>query len=230
MPRAAAASISAWLVVPQSTVTMSRTPSRSAASSAASERPCPSSRRLGTYGSAEIPYRARARTRIARPVRPSASKSPNTMTRAPSDRATARRSSTRSMSGSRPGSLQGVQGIREPGGDRRAIRHAPGDQHARHPVRESARRGRRRDVRRQGDMVRERPSVAGLDHVHQDATRRCTAALRACRRGGVRRRTAALGARARYRDDRADGSPRGASRRAAGQPRRSTSTSPRRCR
>jgi hypothetical protein len=48
MPRLAAAAISAWLVVPQSTVTMSRAPLRSAASRAARESPWPSSSRLGT--------------------------------------------------------------------------------------------------------------------------------------------------------------------------------------
>ena len=49
-PRVVAAAISVWLVVPQSTVTMTAAPLASAASRAASDRPWPSSSRLGTYG------------------------------------------------------------------------------------------------------------------------------------------------------------------------------------
>ncbi len=49
-PALAAAATSALLVVPQSTVTMSGAPVATARSMAASERPWPSSRRIGTYG------------------------------------------------------------------------------------------------------------------------------------------------------------------------------------
>ena len=55
----------------------------SAASTAWRLRPWPSSSRLGTYGSTSRPKARSARTMIARPVSPSASKSPKTRTRSP---------------------------------------------------------------------------------------------------------------------------------------------------
>jgi hypothetical protein len=48
MPRRTASAISATLVEPQSTVTITVAPAARAASSAAIDRPCPSSSRLGT--------------------------------------------------------------------------------------------------------------------------------------------------------------------------------------
>ena len=55
MPRSAATEISVAELDPVSTVTMTRTPFRSASSTAAIDRPCPSSSRLGTYGSTVRP-------------------------------------------------------------------------------------------------------------------------------------------------------------------------------
>ena len=110
MSRARAAATSATDDDPVSTVMMSVMPSLAAASTAASDRPCPSSRRLGTYGRASMPRRRSARTRIARPVRPSASKSPKTMTRSPLVRTRSIRASRRSPSGRRRGSLSPATG------------------------------------------------------------------------------------------------------------------------
>src|SRR3954447_2105140 len=105
IPRARAAATSATLVEPVSTVTISVMPSPAAASTAASERPWPSSSREGTYGVTRIPSRRNASTSCARPVSPSASKSPKTMTRSPRSRARATRSTRAAASGSSRGSL-----------------------------------------------------------------------------------------------------------------------------
>ncbi len=109
-PRRPASAISAWLVAPQSTVMMTVAPTACARSSAAIERPWPSSSRLGTYGSTDSPYRSSARTMIASPVRPSASKSPKTSTRSPWSRASARRPRRMSMSGRRAASCSPSSG------------------------------------------------------------------------------------------------------------------------
>ncbi len=106
IPRPAAAAISATLVDPVSTVTTSVTPSRDAVSTAAIDRPCPSSRRLGTYGTVSRPRRRKASTSWARPVRPSASKSPKTITRSRRSTASRMRATRRSASGSSRGSCR----------------------------------------------------------------------------------------------------------------------------
>ena len=110
IPRALLSATSATLVVPQSTVTISDAPAATAASIAAIDRPWPSSSRLGTYGSTAIPKRRRARVMIARPVRPSASKSPKTRTRSPRSRAARSRMSTIAASGSPAGSCRPSSG------------------------------------------------------------------------------------------------------------------------
>ena len=116
IPRALAAAISATLVEPQSTVTMTVQPPAAAASIAASDRPWPSSSRLGTYGSTATPNRRRARVMIASPVRPSASKSPKTRTRSPRSRA-------RRQAGQQPGRHRAAAPDR--GGRRAARRTRP---------------------------------------------------------------------------------------------------------
>ncbi len=120
MPRAAAASISGPLVEPQSTVTITLRPSSAAVSTARRESPWPSSSRLGTYGSTRRPRKRRARVIVARPLSPSASKSPKTRIPSPSRRARAMRSRSRSASGSAAGSLRAVAG-----GAKKARRAAP---------------------------------------------------------------------------------------------------------
>ena len=109
-PRSLAAATSATLVVPQSTVMMRLEPVATAASSAANDKPWPSSSRLGTYGSTATPNRRRARVMIASPVSPSASKSPKTRMRSPRSRACRTRASSRSASGSRAGSCNPSSG------------------------------------------------------------------------------------------------------------------------
>ena len=104
MPRSAAAATSATLVDPVSTVTISVTPWATAASTAAIDSPWPSSSRDGTYGTVAIPSRRKAITSCARPVSPSASKSPNTMTRSSPARAWATRATSSPASGRSRGS------------------------------------------------------------------------------------------------------------------------------
>ncbi len=110
IPAAAAVAISGALAVPQSTVTISVWPSASARATAAAESPCPSSRRLGTYGVASAPRQRRAVTRIVSPVSPSASKSPKTITLSPAAAAACRRATALSASGSSAGSCRPSDG------------------------------------------------------------------------------------------------------------------------
>ena len=142
MPRSSAVAISARGARPAVDRDDDRRPPAAAASIAASDRPWPSSRRLGTYGSTSTPNRRRAMTRMARPSRPSASKSPKTMTRSPRSRARVSRSSGRSASGRSIGSWRPASGSAnqavEPGRID-ARRDAPGG-------RSGARRGRARSA------------------------------------------------------------------------------------
>ena len=118
MPAAFAAATSSTLELPVSTVTMTEAPAAPADSTAARDRPWPSSRRDGTYGIASTPRRRRASVRIASPVIPSASKSPNTRTRSPRSRASEIRAWNSAASGSRRGSW------REPAGSPRKRRRS----------------------------------------------------------------------------------------------------------
>ena len=112
MPAALATSTSSGLVVPQSTVTMSGRPSATAP------------RRRGRQAVALVEAardvrldvdaeRAQRPVMIASPVRPSASKSPKTRTPSPAARARRIRSTTRSASGSSPGSWRPAERTEE---------------------------------------------------------------------------------------------------------------------
>ena len=110
IPAAFAAATSATLEDPVSTVTITVAPADRAVSTAASERPCPSSRRDGKYGMTSTPEGRSASVRIASPVIPSASKSPNTRMRSRRSRALRTRSRKTPASGSRPGSWSPAAG------------------------------------------------------------------------------------------------------------------------
>ena len=130
MPASAATAISATLVVPQSAVTISVRPSARARSMAPSDSPWPSSTRLGTYGCVSIPRRRSASVRIARPVRPSASKSPKTIARSPAAAARRTRSRKSGASGSSIGSWScGLGRIDEAGAARSSVATPTASQH-----------------------------------------------------------------------------------------------------
>ena len=230
MPRAFAAAISAWLVEPQSTVTMTVAPARSAASRAASDRPWPSSRRLGTYGSTASPYRAQGEDQDRQPGQPvgievAEDQDPLAARRGRGARrsAGAVRCRAASMGSWRPSSGSANQASRSAPSATPRLARTPGEPLGQ-PVRRggSGRVGRRRGRRRErssGSGVRPRPSGC-----HASLHRGFTGHRRAAGQETDRR---ARGARVRLRCGRAGGPPRGASRRAAGWRRRSTSRSPR---
>ena len=219
--------ISAWLVDPQSTVTMTDAPAATAASIAASDRPWPSSSRLGTYGSTATPNRRRASVMIVSPVRPSASKSPKTRTRL----------------AVRPGSGQPRQQDVGIGQERRVVQSIerlgePGVQVARRPRRRDGPAARPSGPRRRAPgpptrsqasapTERERPNGSAVRPRRQDATGRCTAALPPGCATIVRTPGAGPAGRASRRSGRGVGHPTGSSPRRSGSPRRSTRRSPR---
>ena len=228
MPRAFATAISATLVVPQSTVMMTLAPAAAAASIAASDRPWPSSSRLGTYGSTATPNRRRAMVRIASPVSPSASKSPKTMTRS---RALACEVQPTRGARPRPADGAGRAGRRAGRRTRRRCRRRSTRRGSR-AGRSSGRTGPARAAAAaaagdDGRGVGKGPAEAGFDHVVRmplGAAPRIgwPGAWRASGRGAPDPRAAR-----RASGGRDGGRPTGASRRAAGSPRRSTSRSPR---
>ena len=73
--------------------------------------------------------------------------------------------------------VEPVERLPEEGVDGGAVGDAAGDEQAGHAVRETVPGRRGRGVGRDLDMVREHPSEARLEHVHQSDIRRCTAAL-----------------------------------------------------
>ena len=105
IPRAEARSTSSTAVVPQSTVTIVVTPWARMLPTARGFRPWPSEALSGRYGMTLAPSSVSAIVTIAAPVRPSASKSPNTAMVSPASTALRRRSTACRMSGSRKGSL-----------------------------------------------------------------------------------------------------------------------------
>ena len=225
IPRAFATATSATLVVPQSTVTMTVAPAATAASIAATDRPWPSSSRLGTYGSTATPKRRSAMVMMASPVRPSASKSPKTRTRSPRSRAARRRARSRSASGSWFGSWSPSSGSANQAAMSSAVDGTAAGEEAGHAPRE-AEAGRCRDGARRGrDGAREGPAVARFDHVVRMPWRRCTTDLPTLCVAHLRTPCAALAGCATRSGDHVDGRPTGASPRAAGSPRRSTNRS-----
>ena len=203
--------------------------SRRAASTAASDRPWPSSSRLGTYGSTSTPYRRNARTRIASPSRPSASKSPKTMTRSPRSRARGDAIDEDVGVGQQRGSCSPSSGSANQASRRPpSVTPRRGEQPG-HRGRRCHDRGRARGVRSDRRAVGKAPAEAGFQHdlrmprgAHRRFARHGCAATRSGRARGAR---AGRPSRRPWRR-----SSHAASPRAAGWPRRSTSTSRSRCR
>ena len=227
-PRSTAAAISTTLVEPQSTVTMTVAPAAPAASRAAhGQAVALVEPARDVRARPSTPNRRRARVMIARPVSPSASKSPKTRTVSPRSRARPSRSSRTSASGRSRGSCRPAAGSAEP---RRKVigrGHASGGEDAGESVgpiplaaslRGLGRSGRRAPGTSSGSAVRSR---------RQDATSDCTGPFAGRMPLVIRSPCAGRAGCERQRGDRAGGRPRGASRRAAAPRRRSTSTSPR---
>ena len=144
---------------------MTDTPSATAVSIAATDRPWPSSSRLGTYGSTSTPKRRRAITRMASPSRPSASKSPNTMTRSRRSRARASRSSSRVRIRQEMWVVETGDRLGEPGRRGRPARGRRVEPGARSCARRA--HARRAAVRRSGSMgtsLREAPAEPRFEH------------------------------------------------------------------
>ena len=229
MPRASAAAISATLVVPQSTVTMTVAPAAPAASTAASDRPWPSSsrRRDVRLDRDAEPAQGEGQDRQAgQPVGVEVAEDQDPLARGRAPSSGARAGGPRRAGGA--GSWSAVERVGEPGAERRPRRRRRGA--TRSPATRSDRPSPAAGGRELGGTrrrVREGPAEARFDHVRQDATR-------ALHRGFTGRAGAASGrrpadprCRASRRGGRAAGRPRAASPRAAGSRRRSTSTSPR---
>ena len=195
MPRASAAAISASLVVPQSTVTMTVAPAASAASIAASDRPWPSSSRLGTYGSTVdartgagratgSPGRSARRRRSRRRPGPARPRSRAAVSRVEQDGR--RRAGSARV-------VEAVERIGEPGVERRRGRSTP--RRARSPVsavgearaRRPPSRGRRDASTGSGKIQRKRGSTTSLRMPRAAAPRLYAAGRRRGRQDAVRR-------------------------------------------
>ena len=220
-PRAFASAISATLVLPQSTVTMTRrAAARRAASSAASDSPWPSSSRLGTYGStvdAEPAQRQGHDREPGQPVGVEVAEDQDPLAAVARRVQTASRSTRRRPAAGRV--VQAVERVREPGGQ--VVRASDTPRAARSDAergprpRARGRRGRGRGGR--PDERGKRPAEAGLDHgvrMPRGAAPRIYRPGASARPQEAVRRT--RGAAGRGRRGRAGGRPRAASRRAAG--------------
>ena len=164
MPRSRAAATSATLVEPVSTVMISAMPPSAAAvdrrerQAVALLEPA-----TGRTAIASIPRRRSASTSCARPVSPSASKSPNTITRSPRARA-ADPLDQRSASGSSRGSCSpAIAGPRN-ALQCRAVGHAAASQHRRRERRRGHAARRPPGARSQPHRLREDPAVTGVGH------------------------------------------------------------------
>ncbi len=135
-----------------------------ATSTAGSDSPWPSSSRLGTYGSAARPNRRSARTMIARPVSPSASKSPKTSTLLTCGPQPVQSFEEPGRVGQQARIVKAGTGRPEVGREARRRVDSPPGQDPDEPVRDALRRSRleqgRLDLDRRGQV----PGKAGLEH------------------------------------------------------------------